>query len=85
VPLLSPELAAYLATIQEHLLAVMLLVGLAARLSALGLLAMTAVIQIFVYPANYPDHLLWASALLLIVARGPGAVSVDHWLAKKFL
>ena len=85
VPLLSPELAAYLATIQEHLLAVMLLVGLAARLSALGLLAMTAVIQIFVYPANYPDHLLWASALLLIVARGPGAVSVDHWLARKFL
>jgi putative oxidoreductase len=85
VPLLSPELAAYLATIQEHLFAVLLLVGLASRLSALGLLAMTAVIQIFVYPANYPDHLLWASALLLIVARGPGAASIDHWLAKNFL
>lgn len=85
VPLLSPELAAYLATIQEHLLSVLLLVGLASRLSALGLLAMTAVIQLFVYPANYPDHLLWAAALLLIVARGPGAVSIDHWLAKKVL
>lgn len=85
VPLLSPELAAYLATIQEHLLAVLLLVGLASRLSAFGLLAMTAVIQLFVYPANYPDHLLWASALLLILARGPGAVSIDHWLANKFL
>lgn len=82
VPLLPPEIAAYLAAIQEHLFSVLLLIGLASRLSALGLLAMTAVIQIFVYPANYPDHLLWAAALLLIVARGPGAISIDHWLKK---
>ncbi|MDB6061627.1 MAG: DoxX family protein [Verrucomicrobiaceae bacterium] len=83
VPLLPPELAAYLATIQEHLFSVLILVGLASRLSALGLLGMTLVIQLFVYPANYPDHLLWAAALLLIVARGPGAFSLDHLLWRK--
>lgn len=83
VPLLPPEFAAYLATIQEHLFSVLLLVGLASRLSALGLLGMTLVIQLFVYPANYPDHLLWAAALLLIVARGPGVISLDHLLWRK--
>jgi len=85
VPLLSPEVAAYLAAIQEHLFSVLLLIGLASRLSALGLLAMTAVIQIFVYPANYPDHLLWAAALLLIAARGPGAISIDHLIKRKWM
>lgn len=83
VPLIPPELAAYLATIQEHLFSVLLLVGLASRLSALGLLGMTLVIQLFVYPANYPDHLLWAVALLLIVARGPGVVSLDYLIWRK--
>lgn len=83
VPLIPPELAAYLATIQEHLFSILLLVGLASRLSALGLLGMTLVIQLFVYPANYPDHLLWAAALLLIVARGPGVISLDHLLWRK--
>lgn len=83
VPLLQPEFAAYLAAIQEHLFSVLLLVGLTSRLSALGLLGMTLVIQLFVYPANYPDHLLWAAALLLIVARGPGALSLDHLIWRK--
>lgn len=83
VPLIPPELAAYLATIQEHLFSVLLLVGLASRLSALGLLGMTVVIQLFVYPANYPDHLLWGATLLLIVARGPGVISLDHLLWRK--
>jgi putative oxidoreductase len=82
VPLLPPEVAAYMATIQEHLFSVFLLVGFASRLSALGLLGMTAVIQIFIYPANYPDHLLWASALLLIIARGPGIFSIDHLIRR---
>jgi len=59
------------------------LIGLASRLSALALLGMTAVIQLFVYPGNYPDHLLWAAALLLIAARGPGAFALDHWLWRR--
>ena len=56
VPLLSPEVAATLAAVQEHLFSFLLIIGLASRLSALGLLGMTAVIEIFVYPLNWPDH-----------------------------
>ncbi|MNJ80328.1 hypothetical protein D3C77_786690 [compost metagenome] len=55
----------------------LLLLGLATRLSALGLLVMTAVIQIFVYPDAYPTHGVWAAVLLYLVARGGGAVSLD--------
>jgi len=78
VPLLPPDVAAYLTTICEHVFSVCLVIGLASRLSALGLIVMTAVIQIFVYPEGWPDHILWFAALLLIVARGPGAISLDH-------
>lgn len=84
VPLLPPEVAAYMAAIQEHLFSVLLLIGFASRFSALGLLGMTAVIQLFIYPANYPDHLLWAAALLLIIVRGPGVISIDHFIREKF-
>jgi putative oxidoreductase len=80
LPLLPPDLAAYLATIAEHVFSVGLLVGLASRLSALGLLVMTAVIQLFVFPSGWPDHILWATALLVVLARGPGVISLDHLL-----
>ena len=78
VPLLPPDTTAYLSTIAEHVFPVLLVIGLASRLSALGLLCMTAVIQLFVYPYGWPDHILWAACLLLIIARGPGAISLDH-------
>jgi putative oxidoreductase len=78
VPLLPPEVAAYMAAIQEHLFSVLLVIGLASRLSALGLFGMTMVIQLFVYPENWPDHLLWSSVLFYIIARGPGVLSLDH-------
>ena len=84
VPLLPPELAAPLAATAEHLLPALLLIGLATRLSALGLLAMTAVIQTFVYPGAYPTHGVWAAVLLYLVATGPGALSIDHWLARRY-
>lgn len=84
VPLISPELAAYLATWAEHLFPVLLVIGIASRFSALALLGMTAVIQIFVYPDAWPTHALWASALLYIVGRGPGALSVDHLIRRRF-
>jgi len=48
--------------------------------SALGLMAMTLVIQLFVYPDGWPEHILWLALLLLIIARGPGAISLDHLL-----
>jgi putative oxidoreductase len=49
------------------------------------LLGMTFVIQVFVYPANWAEHLTWASLLGLILTRGAGALSIDHWLARRFL
>ncbi|HUU66050.1 MAG TPA: DoxX family protein [Methyloceanibacter sp.] len=78
VPLLPPDVAAHLTTYAEHIFSVCLVVGLASRLSALGLLFMTLVIQIFIYPSGWPEHILWFAALLLILARGPGAISLDH-------
>lgn len=84
VPLLSPEVAAYMATIAEHGLGALLIIGLATRLSALGLLGMTIIIEVFVYPASWPDHLLWASALMLILTRGPGWLAVDTLVCKSF-
>ncbi len=80
LPLIPPELAAVLATVAEHLLPALLILGLLTRLSALGLLAMTAVIQTFVYPDAWSTHGLWAAPLLAVVARGPGLWSLDHRL-----
>lgn len=82
VPLLSTEVAAYMATAAEHVFGALLIIGLATRLSALGLLGMTAVIQIFVYPGSWPDHVLWTAALVLILARGPGWLAVDRGICK---
>src|SRR3954468_5327737 len=78
VPLLPPDLAAYLSTVGEHVLPLLLFFGLASRLSAIGLFAMTAVIQLFVVPGGWPEHVLWLSLLTLIIARGPGAFSIDQ-------
>jgi len=85
VPLLPPEIAAVAATISEHLFSALLVIGLASRLSAGALLGMTTVIEIFVYPDSWPDHLMWASAMIYIILRGPGQVSVDHVIRRKFL
>ncbi|WP_181160191.1 DoxX family protein [Sandaracinobacter neustonicus] len=83
VPLPS-DLAAILATTAEHVLPVLLVLGLATRLSALGLLGMTMVIQIFVYPqAWWPVHSLWAALALVLIVRGGGRLSVDHLLAAR--
>lgn len=83
VPLLPPEIAAHLATYAEHLLPVLLVLGLFTRLSALGLLGMTAVIQVFVYPAAWPTHLTWAALALYLVGRGGGPISLDRVLGIK--
>jgi putative oxidoreductase len=78
VPLLPPEVAAHFATYAEHLLPILLVLGLFTRLSALGLLGMTAVIQIFVYPGAWPTHLSWAALMLYLIGRGAGPVSLDR-------
>ena len=78
VPLLPADVAAYLSTISEHVFPVLLFIGLASRLSALALFGMTMVIQLFVVPGGWPEHILWLSLLLLIIARGPGSISLDQ-------
>ena len=80
LPLIPPAPAAVLATIAEHVLPVLLVLGLMSRASALGLLIMTAVIQIFVFPGAWVTHGLWAVALLVVLAQGPGRLSLDHLL-----
>jgi putative oxidoreductase len=63
-------------------LPVLLLLGLGTRYAALGLLVMTAVIQFFVYPGAYATHGVWAAVLLYLIARGPGRLSLDHWIGR---
>src|SRR5215475_8074864 len=84
VPLLPPEIAAYLATIVELTTPILLMLGLATRLGAAAMLGMTLVIQFLVYPQNYPDHLLWAGPLLYLILRGPGVLSLDHLIRTRF-
>jgi len=80
LPIIPSDVAAVMATVAEHLLPLLLVLGLMTRLSALGLLAMTAVIQVFVYPDAWITHGLWAAPLLAVAARGPGRWSLDHRL-----
>ncbi|MFY9656397.1 MAG: DoxX family protein [Methylocystis sp.] len=84
VPLLSPQIAAYLSTAMETVLPILLVLGLLTRVSALGLLAMTLFIQIFVYPdAWWTVHAYWAALLLVLIARGPGALALDRLFFRK--
>ncbi|MGY0195029.1 DoxX family protein [Leptothrix sp. BB-4] len=81
LPLLDPTLAAVMAATAEHVFPLLLLIGLATRLSALALLGMTAVIQLLVYPGAWPTHGTWTAVLLMLVASGAGRWSVDGWWA----
>lgn len=83
LPVLDPAVAAPLATTAELTGAVLLFLGLFARLGALMLLGVVATIQIFVYPGHWAEHLLWASLLVLVFARGAGVFSLD-FLADRF-
>jgi putative oxidoreductase len=84
LPIIDPTAAAYLSALGEHLFPVLLVLGLATRFAALGLLFMTAVIEIFVYPGAWPIHGVWATCFLLMIARGPGDISLDHLVARHF-
>lgn len=83
LPLIPAELAALSATWAEHVFPLLLVLGLGTRLSALGLLGMTLVIQVFVYPDAWPTHLSWAAILLPLIARGGGRWSMDALLRAK--
>jgi len=84
VPFLAPEVAARLAMANELTVPILLFLGLATRLATLPLLGMIAVIQIFVYPNAWTDHLLWGSILVFLLTRGPGMLSLDHVIARAF-
>jgi putative oxidoreductase len=81
LPLLDPLTAARITTAFELSVPLLLFAGLATRLATLPLLGMIAVIQLLVYPNAWSDHLLWASTLVFLLTRGPGAFSIDHLLA----
>jgi putative oxidoreductase len=78
VPVLPPDLAAAMAAAFEIGCSILLVLGLATRLATLPLLGMIAVIQTFVYPGAYAEHLTWASILLFLLTRGAGPWSVDR-------
>jgi putative oxidoreductase len=78
LPLVPPEIAAQAAAFAEHFFPLLLVLGLFTRLSALALLCMTLVIQLFVYPDAWPTHLSWAGLLLYLVGRGAGVISLDR-------
>jgi putative oxidoreductase len=80
LPWIAPGLGAHLAAYAEHFFPFLLVLGLFTRLGALGLLGMTAVIQIFVYPQAWPTHLSWASGMLYLLAHGGGHWSLDRSL-----
>ncbi len=84
LPLIAPEIAAPMAAFAEHFFPLLILLGLATRLSALALLGMTLTIQLFVYPDAYPTHGTWAAVLLYLTAHGPGKLSLDHWIARRY-
>jgi putative oxidoreductase len=84
LPWIDPALAANIAAFSEHFFPALLVIGLASRLSALALLGMTAVIEIFVYPYAWPEQGVWATCFLVVIARGPGIVSLDHLIARRF-
>lgn len=78
LPLIPPHVAAHLATYSEHLFPILLVLGLFSRVGVLGLLGMTLVIQVFVYPDAWPTHLSWAGLLLPVLLRGGGKYSLDY-------
>lgn len=84
LPLIPPEIAAYMAAAVELTTPILLVLGLLTRPAALILLGMTAVIEIFVYPQAWPTHIQWAAMLAILLCRGAGRFSIDHVLWRLF-
>jgi putative oxidoreductase len=78
VPVLSPATAAVLATTVELGCSTLLALGLVTRLATLPILGQLMVIQLFVYPQAWTEHLVWGSILLLLLTRGGGAIALDR-------
>lgn len=85
LPVLSPNVAAHLASFAEFFFPIMLVLGLGTRFAALGLLAITAVIQFLVFPEAWPTHILWFALLLYIVKQGGGRIALDRLFRTRVL
>ncbi len=80
-----PDITGLLATYAEHFLPILVVLGLFTRIGAAGLLAMTLVIQFFVYPeAWWQVHILWVALAGILIARGGGLFSLDRLTGHKF-
>lgn len=84
LPFIPPVPAADLAIAIELGAPVLLILGLATRATALILLGMVSVIEVFVYPEAWPTHIQWAAMLLILLCRGPGLWSIDTLAARIF-
>ena len=84
VPLLPPELAAYLAVAMELAMPPLLVLGFATRFAALALFGMTLVIEIFVFPEAWPTHIQWAAMQLVLMGHGAGSLSLDALMKRWF-
>ena len=85
LPFLPPGPAAYLAVTIEVVTPILLVLGLLTRAATLVLLGMTTVIEVFVYPEAWPTHIQWAAMLFVLLARGPGKLSLDWLIRRRFL
>lgn len=80
-----PEITGTIATYAEHMLPILVMLGLATRFGAAGLFVMTSVIQLFVYPdAFWTPHVMWFGLALILVARGGGMFALDRLFDARF-
>jgi putative oxidoreductase len=77
----APAVMAFLSGCGEIVFSVLLVLGLATRFAALGLLFMTLIVELTV-PNGWPIHITWAAMALGIMAWGPGRFSIDYWLQR---
>lgn len=78
----APAALALIDSLAEILLPILLVIGLATRFSAFGLLIMTGIIQLVVPDAWVNFHLPWAALAVAIIALGPGCLSLDYAIAR---
>ncbi|MCK5814223.1 MAG: DoxX family protein [Cocleimonas sp.] len=87
VPVIPPEIAAYMATAGELVLPVMLVLGFFSRPAALGLFILN-VVAVISYPdisaAGVNEHIIWGTMLAVIFAFGPGTLSIDKLLSNRW-
>ncbi|MFC0308682.1 DoxX family protein [Gallibacterium trehalosifermentans] len=83
LPLLNPNIAAWITLYAEHIFAALLLLGIATRFAALGLFGITIVIQFFVYPEAYALHFSWIVMQLILIKYGSGIIALDPFIAKR--